>query len=295
MKKKLFKRRFLVLAFATMLVFACSDDSLDGVTDNNGERGEQGIQGPEGPEGPQGPAGADGADGADGLNGGADGVDGIDGADGADGADGMDGEDGAPGPAGADGVDGMDGADGADGQDGLNGGVNGTDGQDGTDGAPGADGEDGQDGADGNANVVQFLYEAIGEGGSSSTQIDLPASITEAVIDNSLVVVYLKFANGVVQQVPGEAGSLNVDVSIFDISNTVRIELIYRRQSDDSPFVLPTGLFEHARILIIPASSSTLIGGKTSPQQAVRNELAAAGIDTADYEAVAAYYGLSSK
>ena len=188
------------------------------------------------------------------------------------GDDGEQGPQGPQGPAGVDGINGVDGQDGMDGQDGANG----ADGQDGVDGQ---DGIDGQDGVDGNANVQSFSIDISLIGGSTYT-IDWPASINPDPKANSFL-FYLKTGTGYYYVAPGALPFLQAGYSSVGFNTN---QIFIRFYDNDTSYNFQAGYW--VELIIIVTEVNTV--GKQNPLA----QLESAGIDTSDYHAVAAYFGL---
>jgi len=178
------------------------------------------------------------------------------------------GDDGATGPAGPAGTTGATGATGTTG----------------TTGATGATG------ATGNANVQTFLFTNPTWSGSNM-YLTLSA-LTQSVIDNDLILAYLGFSSGdVYYQVPGFASGGNYQYRSWINVGYYRIQAV---DHDGSLHASPAAV-STAKILIIKSTNTTTTTGNGrvgSPQQAVINELSAAGVDINNYYEVCAYYGI---
>ncbi|KAB5491019.1 MULTISPECIES: collagen-like protein [Flagellimonas] len=185
---------------------------------------------------------------------------------------GEDGEQGPEGPAGAQGPAGADGADGIDGQNGTH-------------------GEDGMDGMDGNANVQAFDIDMSDWGGESTFAFDLAISALER--PNYAFLFYLELTIDNVSYthaVPGKVPSNPVVTDVlYSNSDTSPNAFISFTNLNGLPFVVPEGFYDR---LIIIAAEITSVNGKASDIESLKDELKAAGVDTNDYNAVAAYFGL---
>ncbi len=170
-------------------------------------------------------------------------------------------------------------------------GTNGADGTDGTNGADGADGTDGTNGANGNANVQTFLFTdpEWNTVGVSIMELNIPA-ITEDVMNNDLILGYLRLGsiNWYSTDTYLPSGYLR---SFVELENyTIRAHNLDNTNDATPPIVAV------AKIIIIESTNTTETTGNgrvaVSPQQAILNQLATAGVDINDYEQVAAYYNL---
>ncbi len=159
-------------------------------------------------------------------------------------------------------------------------------GEDGTNGIDGADGADGTNGTDGNANVQTFLFTEP-EWDTNEMALNIPA-ITEGVLNNSVILGYAKIGNWYSTDGYYSSGYLRsyarverYTIKAYNDDNT----------DDPSPPSIST-----VKIIIIESTNTTEVAGNgraaVSPQQAILNELATAGVDINDYEQVAAYYNL---
>lgn len=213
------------------------------------------------------------------------------------------GEDGEQGIPGADGANGINGVDGADGTDGiscwdLNG--NGTgdaeedinnDGNfDALDcqGADGQDGQDGQNGADGNANVEKFDF-LITE--FSGTQLTVNLGLSPEEMNSYAFLYYIEYNNGfddLWYPVPGPLGTNATYSRIYTNENNAEVNVFFYNTSDDTSWDVPQGTYTLFRVVAIDFA---ILGNKGS-QENILSELKAAGVDTSDYHAVAAYFGL---
>ncbi len=173
--------------------------------------------------------------------------------------------DGEPGPVGEDGTNGIDGADGTN----------------------GADGTDGTNGTDGNANVQTFLFTEP-EWDTNEMDLNLPA-ITEAVLNKSVILGYANLGSNWY--------STDGYYSSGYLRSYARVELyVIKAYNDDNTDDPSPPSISTVKIIIIESTNTTEVAGNgraaVSPQQAILNELATAGVDINDYEQVAAYYNL---
>jgi len=134
--------------------------------------------------------------------------------------------------------------------------------------------------------------------GSSGIVIDMSGILTTTIIENDVILSYIKHIDvDLVGFIPGAVwvGSnyrnypVIIDPVFFDF-------LIVSLEMDGS-FTPNSNLapVEWIKVIIIDTSNTTVINGNgrsASPQQVVLDELAAAGVDVTIYKQVAAYYGL---
>jgi len=219
---------------------------------------------------------------------------------GPEGPQGEQGIQGIQGLPGLDGADGTDGADGADGTDGVNcWDTNGDGVQDPSEDING-DGEwnalDCQ-GTEGNSDVQVFVFNNP-TWDASTMALNLPA-LTQEVIDTYLIQAYLGFPinnipNSVYYDVPGAANGGAYYYRSWINVGTYTIKAVEAINTDNA--YLNPDIASSAKILLIAPSSTTEVDGNgrlVSPQQAIYNELDAAGVDISDYFEVCAYYGIN--
>ncbi|VAW27899.1 hypothetical protein MNBD_BACTEROID06-1551 [hydrothermal vent metagenome] len=163
-------------------------------------------------------------------------------------------------------------------------------GKDGTDGVNGTNGADGSDGSDGNANVQTFLFNAP-EWEVNQVHVmnlNIPA-ITETVLNESVILGYAFFSSNWYSTDSYYSSGYLRSYASFELF-TIKAQN-NDNSSDDTPPAISI-----AKIIIIEPTNTTETTGNgrvaVSPQQAILNELAVAGVDINDYEQVAAYYNL---
>ncbi|MHA7864777.1 hypothetical protein [Flagellimonas marinaquae] len=201
-----------------------------------------------------------------------------------DGQDGQDGQDGATGPQGIAGVDGVDGADGISCWD-LNGnGVGDAEEDINDDGNFDAMDCQGADGVNGNANVMEFAYNL--EFFSDYDVLNL--FLTDIVEEpgNYAFLYYLDHQNGFRYSIPGPLFNNTRYTRVYTNLDTFELFIEFYNTSDDSSAVVPGGVYTH---LIAVAIELTNTG---KGRENIMAELKAAGVDTSDYNQVAAYFGL---
>lgn len=202
---------------------------------------------------------------------------------------GDDGERGPQGPKG-DSIAGDPGADGSDGTNcwDLNGnGMNDTDediNNDGNFNALDCQGADGTNGSDGNANVQAFTYDITFFADYSQLDLDL-FNIVDAP-ENYAYLFYIEEVGGTRYSIPGNALALPINVHVETFLPNGILTIRFFSDLNDAPFVVPAGLF--AKVIVVAIELTN--GAKNS--DAPLADLKAAGVDTTDYNAVAAYLGL---
>ncbi|MER3319338.1 MAG: hypothetical protein RIB79_13690 [Allomuricauda sp.] len=223
------------------------------------------CSGSDGETGPQGTAGVDGADGTNGI----DGIDGIDGVDGADGISCWDLNGNGVGDITVD-----------ENNEDLN--------LDGVVDALDCQGATGQNGQNGNANVVNIDFLITDFAGTDFT---VNLGFTQAQMNSFAFLYYIEFNNGFDDlwfPVPGPLGNNTRYSRVYANENSADVKVFFYNTSDDTAWDVPQGTYTQFRVVAIDFAT---LGNKGS-QENVLNELKAAGVDTNDYHAVAAYFGL---
>jgi len=207
------------------------------------------------------------------------------------------GSDGETGPAGKDGANGTNGIDGVAGSDGvscwdLNG--NGTGdaeedvNDDGNFDALDCQGENGTNGVDGNANVTEHTFNLDIFGDYSELILDLNQIVDEPA--NYAYLYYLVAENddNVKISIPGLifVGGDQAEVVVGTNTATGQLFIYFSDPYEDAPYQVNGSPFPGLIVVAIELTNT----GKTSEN--VMSELKAAGVDTGDYDAVAAYFGL---
>ncbi len=174
-------------------------------------------------------------------------------------------------------------------------------GPEGPQGPPGKDGTDGvngTDGVDGNANVQTYIFNNPTWDGSYWMDLHLPTGVlTQEVIENDVILGYVKPRTYVVNPIPGLIASSpmkNIRVNLFTNHNYYRIVCYNQDGSIPTSSQLPP--LDWAKVIIIESTNTTTANGNSrgvSPYQAVLNELKAAGVDINNYYDVCAYYGIN--
>lgn len=154
-------------------------------------------------------------------------------------------------------------------------------------GVDGVDGQDGVDGVDGNANVQQFSYNLEVFTNYGNLQFDLLNIVNQP--ENFAFLYYIVDNNGLVYSIPGPIYNLyytSVYSDVISGGNTLFID--FYNSSDDTPAVVPGGTFTQVIVVAIEKTSLANKNGNAD----IMAELKSAGVDTSDYHAVAAYFGL---
>lgn len=175
------------------------------------------------------------------------------------------GEDGERGPEGAQGAQGPAGVDGIDGQNGTN-------------------------GIDGNANVQSYTVNMDAWNGGLFFEFDMPVATEDR--DNYAFLFYLEYIYDSQfvgrHSVPGSSydGDFVVDVSYAMTGEEEGILLF--KDFQGVPYAVAPGTYLNLIIFSIEMSN---LEGKNGTMD-IMSELKAAGVDTNDYNAVVAYFGL---
>ncbi|MEM5566785.1 hypothetical protein WNY78_16815 [Psychroserpens sp. AS72] len=158
-------------------------------------------------------------------------------------------------------------------------------------GEDGTDGIDGADGMDGNANVATYLFDISTKAGGNFA-VDVP-QFTQDVIDNDLIVGYVKTLDGTYIPVP-TTGYLDSGFgsNFVDISTEIALErfwLYFSVAGTNTPATIGAGNLTTLKV-VIAESNSTTIGrlGAESLKVQLEND----GVDLNDYHAVMDYFNL---
>lgn len=155
-------------------------------------------------------------------------------------------------------------------------------------GEQGAQGDPGEPGTDGNANVQRFDIAIPNSFTGPQFSFDIPIDPQE--LPNYAIFVYLvRIVNGTtgVFPIPGDIAGDDYANFIY-VENTGEAFISILNRSDDSPEnALAPGTYSSVRIVAIEYSS-----GSKNGNDSLMGELKAAGVDTNDYHAMAAYFGL---
>lgn len=206
---------------------------------------------------------------------------------GEDGEAGPQGPQGPQGPAGAAGAAGTDGTDGADGIScwDLNGnGVGDAEEDINDDGNFDAMDCQGADGVDGNANVQQFEYDITLFANYSTLDLDLKNYVDNPA--NYAFFYYLDHNNGLRYSIPGGLFANLTYCRVYTGIESGLLTIEFYNTSDNSTYQVPGGTYTKLVAVAIELTNT----GKTSEN--IMAELKAAGVDTGDYNQVAAYFGL---
>ncbi|MBW8243120.1 collagen-like protein [Muricauda oceani] len=158
-------------------------------------------------------------------------------------------------------------------------------------GEQGEQGPQGEQGEQGNANVRTFDY-LINDYSSDTIEITLTNFIDEGLdVTNFALLFYLESTgdpNDRWYSIPGPIDQFQryTKVIVLEQDSEVKIDFF---NVDHTPYVFPAGKFNMLRIVAIDLGNGT---AKTSKEDAM-SELKSAGVDTSDYNQVAAYFGLN--
>lgn len=158
-------------------------------------------------------------------------------------------------------------------------------------GPAGADGVDGEDGIDGNANVQSSTINMDAWNGGEFFEFDMPVVAEERA--NYAFLFYLEyFLNDdfARHSVPGapfdETFTADVNYALTEVG--IQGGIITFKDNQGADFAVAPGFY--LNLIIISIEINTLEGKNGSTD--ILAELKAAGVDTNDYNAVAAYFGL---
>ncbi len=161
----------------------------------------------------------------------------------------------------------------------------GDDGEQGPQGVAGVDGKDGADGVDGNANVFSVDFDLSSFEGNTF-EFDMPVASEE--IFNYAFFYYVKDnIIGNWYSVPGQLG-LEGSYTSLSINEASALGYIYFFWNDNTPFDITAGQLSFFRIVGVEIGTLANKNGNAD----IMAELKSAGVDTSDYHAVAAYFGL---
>jgi hypothetical protein len=159
----------------------------------------------------------------------------------------------------------------------------------GDDGETGPQGPAGIDGQDGNANVQAFSVDVSNWDGGSNLIFNIPDQLDKSKFT---FLFYLKTSvGGYVFPVPGASLEGGFNTTLFYLAEEEDqlgdASILFFDSVDGLPFNMPPNVFSEVLIVAIEIGTSA----KNSNTD-VLSELKAAGVDTSDYHAVAAYFGL---
>lgn len=162
-------------------------------------------------------------------------------------------------------------------------GEKGIQGEQGEQGVPGPKGDQGEPG---NANVFQTVYPIASDFSSHFIEEELPVDL-QSFEDYSFL-FYIRNKSGIVYSIPGPLDKNSHYSRVFYVENSSLFAINFYDQLDDSPYAITAGDYTDVIVISIEYTPSTLKGN----EQGIYSELKEAGVDTADYNAVAAYFGL---
>ncbi|GAB3900719.1 hypothetical protein [Spirosoma agri] len=150
-------------------------------------------------------------------------------------------------------------------------------------GATGPTGASGVAGVSGTSSVTMVTYPTsftLSKNNSTFYTLLLPRSITKAVVDKSVIIVYLQFSftGPIVWQIPATIGFGIEDVFTYSVYSESSDQLVGIYISRTSGTSLTSVTL--AKVLIIPAANTITVNGRQ------------AAVNYSDFEAVKAYYGL---
>lgn len=163
----------------------------------------------------------------------------------------------------------------------------GDDGEQGPQGPQGVAGVDGKDGVDGNANVKAFDLDISGFGDNSTLNFSLPIA-SEDLPKYAFLFYIKKSATNVYFSMPGPFNNNNQYTKVYYDEDNGNAEVEFYNTSDNTDYFVQLGEFSNLRTIAIEVMVQTSKGTTVN----LLDELKSAGVDTADYHAVAAYFGL---
>lgn len=161
--------------------------------------------------------------------------------------------------------------------------------EDGEDGAIGPAGPAGTNGTDGNANVQTLTFDATTFAGSYDS-VTIP-ELTQDVVNNDVVLSYLTENNSVWVPIPCPYDTIGFNFSVHVALYNGGMDLDYNDASG-SAYTVTAGDLQTLKVVIIE-STSTTAGRTNNGKQQIYNELAQAGVNIQDYQAVCDYYGIA--
>ncbi len=152
-------------------------------------------------------------------------------------------------------------------------------------GPQGEQGEQGPQGEQGNANVQAFSFNI----GDEADYTQLPFDVSDLLDDttNYAYLYYIEYQDNIVISMPGTLGLGNGEYATIANNAGSGDIVVQFFQSDDTAWNVPGGLFTEVMIIAIELSNTS-----KNAQESIMSELKTAGVDTADYTAVAEYFGL---
>ncbi|CAM4155999.1 hypothetical protein [Zobellia nedashkovskayae] len=158
------------------------------------------------------------------------------------------------------------------------------------DGVTGPAGPPGANGSDGNANVQTYLYDISTETGGNIA-VDVP-ELTQDVIDNDLIIGYLKTLNGSDIPVPAvrylDAGYGRNFMDIGVEIDLGRFWLYFHEVGSNASATFGAGYITKLKVVIVKSNSTTEKSGAAT----LRAQLKRDGVNLSDYNAVMEYFDL---
>ena len=183
------------------------------------------------------------------------------------------------------------------------------DGEVGPIGPDGINGTNGTNGEDGNANVRSFVFNDVGFSGGESIFLDMTGVLTKEVIQNDVILVYLRVGNEsiasrgrifmlpgkVIGSFPDDIPSQYIDFWLDDKENGSPERIQVRTRSIENTTLLPDERtpVDWIKVVIIESTlTETLSGNSVNSSAKVLAELKTAGINVNDFSSVCEYYGV---
>ncbi|WP_127020097.1 hypothetical protein [Flagellimonas beolgyonensis] len=159
----------------------------------------------------------------------------------------------------------------------------------GDDGEQGPQGPQGVPGVNGNANVQAFSVDVSNWDGGSTLIFNIPDQLDKSKFT---FLFYLKTSvGGYVFPVPGASLEGGFNTTLFYLAEEEDqlgdASILFFDSVDGLPFNMPSNVFSEVLIVAIEIGTSAKNGNVN-----VLSELKAVGVNTSDYHAVAAYFGL---
>ena len=154
-------------------------------------------------------------------------------------------------------------------------------------GDTGPTGPQGPQGEQGNANVFQAIYPIADDFSSHFIQESLPVNLEEN--PNYSFLFYLRNSVGVVFSVPGPLTANDYYSRVFYNENDGLFSINFYDYADDSAYEIPAGEYTDIIVIAIEYNAATFKSSNTN----MLTQLKEAGVDTSDYNQVAAYFGLN--
>ena len=168
-------------------------------------------------------------------------------------------------------------------------------------GPEGPAGKDGEDGKDGNANVQTYVFNNPSwESGGPYMQIDMPGILTQDVLDNDVILVYIKNDDGsnfnYVWQLPGQVWcGTTYRYRYYALVFDVDYFWIISRELDGS-FTQVSDLYpvDWVKVIIIESTNTSTTSGNGSrpAKYEILDKMEKDGVDLNDYYQVCDYLNI---